>query len=120
MTGAELFKRALILLGYTDSLGEVPAEQRLRSRALAVINAVYADLYYITQGSGFRPLSSLCEPVLLPERALYDVMPYGVAAQLAQSESDGDSQQFFVMLYNQKRTALTGGGRIADGIPSPS
>lgn len=120
MTGTEIFKKALILLGYTDSLGEVSAGNRLLVRALTVVNTVYADLFYITRGEGFAPLRSLSERILLPERALYDVMPYGVAAQLAQSESDGDSQQLFVLLYNQKRTALTGGGRIADSIPGPA
>ena len=120
MTGAEIFKKALILLGYTDSLGEVSAEHRLKARALTVVNTVYADLFYITRGEGFSPLCTLSERIYLPERALYDVMPYGVAAFLAQSESDGDSQQLFVLLYNQKRTALTGGGIIADGIPGPA
>ena len=119
MTGNEMIKRALTLLGYTDSMGNVSGEQRFKSRALEILNTIYADLFYINNSSGFTPLKSVSDNIILPERVLYDVMPYGVAANLAQSESDGDNQQYFMMLYNAKRVSVGSGAVVQDVIPCP-
>lgn len=119
MTGNEMMKKALVLLGYTDSTGEISGEQRFRSRALTVINSVYADLFYIRNSGGFIQLDKITDNIELPERVLNDVMPYGVAAFLAQSESDGDMQQTFISLYNSKRAALTKSEAVGDVIPCP-
>ena len=80
MTGNEMMKKALVLLGYTDSTGEISGEQRFRSRALTVLNGVYSDLFYIKHRDGFIPLKHITDNIELPERELNDVMPYGVAA----------------------------------------
>lgn len=119
MTGKEMIKRAIILLGYTDGTGEISGEQRFRSRALTVLNSIYADLFYIQNKEGFCPLETAADEIKLPERALTDVMPYGVAAFLAQSENDGDQQQVFLSLYNAKRAALTHADTVKDVIPCP-
>lgn len=119
MTGNEMMKKALTLLGYTDSTGEISGEQRFRSRALTVLNAIYADLFYIKNRSNFFPLREMTDLIELSERELNDIMPYGVAALLAQSESDGDQQQTFISLYNSKRAALTQSGAVKDVIPCP-
>ncbi|MBQ8649146.1 MAG: hypothetical protein IJ470_03660 [Clostridia bacterium] len=120
MTGTEMMNRALILLGYTDSQGSVSAEQRFKSRAVTVINTVYADLYFTgKQREELKPIKSLSDEIRLSERALNDVMPYGVAAYFAMSESDGDQQQIFARLYNQKRTASETANKIVDVIPYP-
>lgn len=119
MTGSEMMKKALVLLGYTDSTGEISGEQRFRSRAITVLNGVYADLFYAINGTGFVPISHVTDKIELPERVLNDVMPYGVAAFLAQSESDGDQQQTFIALYNAKRASLTKMTTTRDVIPCP-
>lgn len=119
MTGNEMMKKALTLLGYTDSTGEISGEQRFRSRALTVLNGVYSDLFYIKHRDGFVPLKNITDNIVLSERELNDVMPYGVAAFLAQSESDGDQQQTFILLYNSKRAALTQSEAVGDVIPCP-
>lgn len=119
MTGSEMMKKALTLLGYNDSTGEISGEQRFRSRALTVLNNIYADLFYIKHSESFVPLKQITDNIVLPERELNDVMPYGVAAFLAQSESDGDQQQIFISLYNSKRAALTQSETVGDVIPCP-
>lgn len=119
MTGAEMIKKALTLLGYTDSSGDVSGSERFKTRSIPVLNAIYSDLFYTRKSSGFVPLKSINDEIDLPERALNDVMPYGVASMLAQSEGDGDQQQTFVMLYNQKRNAMNNSGAVRDAIPFP-
>ena len=42
------------------------------------------------------------------ERACIDILPYGAAMFLAQSEGDGDSQRLYAALYNQKRAGAAG------------
>lgn len=118
MTGNDVIMRALLLLGYSDSQGNVSAEQRIKSRSLPILNAIYADLFYIFHKDGFLPLSSLSETVCLPERVLQDVMPYGVASFLAMSESDGDNQQLYTALYNRKRVGLNQKSTVADVLPT--
>ncbi len=117
MTGNEIVKKALTLLSYTDGLGQVSGEQRFRGRAVTVLNTIYSDLFYIENSNGFESLNSLTEEIKLSERALNDVMPYGVAAQFAQSEGDGDNQQHWTNLYNQKRLSLINTDTIKDVLP---
>ena len=120
MNGTKMMARALTLLGYTDSQGNISAEQRFKSRALTVINTVYADLYFHSEfGFEFLPLRSLNDEIKLPQRVLNDVMPYGVAAYFAMSESDGDQQQIYAGLYNQKRAACTLKNKVMDIFPYP-
>lgn len=118
MTAAEIIRKIIALLGYTDGNGNIAANTQTRQRALTAVNAVYADLFYSLGGSGFSPLLSPEDKIELPERILNDVMPYGAAAFLAQSENDGDQQQYYIMLYNQKRAALTRKESVTDSIPT--
>lgn len=120
MTGGEMMNKALTLLGYTNSTGEIAVEQRFSSRAMTVLNSIYSDLYYTQKNTGFEALENLEDEILLSERILNDVMPYGVAMLFAESESDGDNQQLFSMLYNQKRLSLTSGDNVKDVIPAPN
>lgn len=118
MTGTEVLERAMRLLGYTDSLGLPEMSGRIKSRAVAVINAVYSDLYYLLRDTGFNGIRALKEEILLPKRVLQDVMPYGVAAFLAQGESDGDQQQYFMLIYNNKRLGVAGRAQVRDVLPA--
>lgn len=113
MTGNEIYKKALKMLNYTDAA----SEKRFLSAAIDIINRVYADLFYIDKSDGFKPIKALSDKIDLNERVLYDVMPYGVAAFLAQSENDGDNQLLYIGIYNEKRTSLSRNDRIKDTFP---
>ena len=80
---------------------------------------MYADLFYALGRTEFSPVLSPEDAIDLPERVLNDVMPYGAAAFLAQSENDGDQQQYYIMLHNQKRAALTRSESVEDSMPTP-
>ena len=119
MTAADMERKITLLLGYTDGSGNIAQNTHLRQRTLTAINAVYADLYYSLGKTDFSPAMSPEDEIDLPERVLNDVMPYGAAAFLAQSENDGDQQQYYIMLYNQKRAALTRSESVEDSMPTP-
>ena len=119
MTAADMEKKIINLLGYTDGSGNIAPNAHLRQRTLTAINAVYADLFYALGRTEFSPVLSPEDAIDLPERVLNDVMPYGAAAFLAQSENDGDRQQYYIMLYNQKRAALTRSESVEDSMPTP-
>lgn len=119
MTAADMEKKIINLLSYTDGSGSIAQNAHLRQRTLTAINAVYADLFYALGRTEFSPVLSPEDAIDLPERVLNDVMPYGAAAFLAQSENDGDQQQYYIMLYNQKRAALTRSESVEDSMPTP-
>ena len=107
--GQAVLEQALRLLNYTDVYGQTDGVQHMElyKRGLAAVNQVYADLWYTGKKEPFIPLCSLKEPILLPQRQLRDVMPYGVAMLLALSEGDGDNQLLYAEIYNRKRTAAS-------------
>lgn len=117
MTGNEIVARALFLLGYNDMNGNT-SDARFQAAAKNALHFVYSDLFYINQSEGFSELGGLNEEILLPERALVEVMPYGVAAFIAQAMGDGENQQYFSSLYNLKRKTLAEAEHIEDVIPS--
>ncbi len=115
-SGQDVLEQALRLLGYTDIYGQPDGQQHMElfKRGLAAVNQIYSDLWYTGKEKHFTPLTSLKEPVLLPQKQLEDVMPYGVAMLLALSEGDGDNQQLYAAIYNRKRTAATACRRRLD------
>lgn len=106
MTGREVLERALKLLGYTAADGNEQLSRRILNRAVEVINTVYEDLHNITATQELTPIESLSDEIKLQSKAL-SVMHYGVAAFIAQSEDDGDSQQLWMTVYNKKRASLS-------------
>ncbi|HIZ84016.1 MAG TPA: hypothetical protein H9668_06330 [Firmicutes bacterium] len=116
MTGSYVLNQAMGLLGYRG-LEELTGQAEVLQKGLTAVNQIYADLHYTATTRPFAPLTSLGETLLLSERAAVDVMPYGVAMLLAQSESDGDSQQLFAELYNRKRASLSRSDRRLDNLP---
>lgn len=115
MTGIEIVNISLDLLNY-------PSFEKSGidiSRAKNVVNAVYSDLFYMNNENGFKRLNGLEEEIPIDERVLNDIMPYGVAAFLAESMNDGDNQQLFMHKYNQKRLSLSQKSTIRDTLPTP-
>lgn len=117
MTGQEMLKFATDLLGYTNANGNLQLSARIMSKALVNVNLIYSDLWRVCKDGEFTPLSNIHGKIELPERALNDVMPYGVAMMIAQNESDGDQQQLYSVLYNRKRAALSRKDNIEDAMP---
>lgn len=108
-TGQEVLERALMLLGYTNSYGEIDGvkEAELFKRGGAAVTQIYNDLRRIDAlGQASVDLPTMADAILLSPETVDDVMPYGVAMLLAQNEGDGDSQTLFAGLYNQKRSSV--------------
>ena len=120
MTGKEAFRRALELLGYTDSGGEPDsaAATELYKRGLAITDQLVGDLCEVESGVCPPPLTSLSQPLPLSDTTARQVLPYGIAMLLAAARGDGDHQRLFAALYTQKRTALRRAGeRRTDVLP---
>ena len=118
MTGREIFEKALRMLGYIEQDGTV--DSSLNYKALTIINAVYADIYFLLFKDGFMPLLSLSEKINLDERILHDVFPYGVAMHISLGEGDGLNQQVFSTIYNSKRCSVNTLDTRSDILPSVS
>ncbi len=118
-TGEEIKNRALQLLNYTDAYGRVDGTlyADVTARSLALVNQIYAEVWYAYQEEGFEELASLTQTLQLPRRAIDEVMPYGVAMLMAQSIGDGDNQAMMADIYNQKRALLTQRNRRKDVMP---
>ena len=117
MTGQQMIEKSEILLGYTASNGNLQLSARITGKALMIVNQVYSDLWRICYDEAFIPLENIHSEIALPERVLNDVMPYGVAMFIAQSESDGEQQQMYSFLYNKKRAGLNRKEQIIDVMP---
>ena len=106
-TGRDVFFRAMVLLGYTGVDGTVDGAQsaELFRRGLDIVNQVAADLWPLEKEKeeAFAPLTALTQEIPLSASAVENILPYGVAAFLAQADGDGTNQQFFTSLYQQKR-----------------
>ena len=120
MTGQDVFRQAIRLLGYTDTLGDPDSVQNteLYKRGLSVINQLVCDLSLSECGTMADPLCSLRDPLPLTERTARDILPYGVAMMLAAAAGDGDNQQLFAALYDQKRVSVRSAYEcITDTLP---
>lgn len=109
MTGLDVLQKALLLLGYTDPSGHADGRVSgaVTARGLGILNQLLADEWYAKNDTPFTPLLSVGEVLSCDSRVAADVLPYGVAMLLAQGEGDGDNQNTFAAIYNQKRAAYT-------------
>lgn len=109
VTGKDVISRALLLMGYTNSYGEVDPsnDAALWRRATECVRQVYNDLQRAERRGDFdERLLQMDQPVPLSPETVRDVMPYGVAMFLAQSEGDCDSQALMAEMYNRKRVSV--------------
>ena len=114
MKGKEMLDKVMAILGYHKN-GNLA--DRVSAAALHFINLIYADLWPMCHNKEFKPLASLSEEFDLPAQVLYDAFPYGLAMLDAPSENDGDQQQIWASLYNQKRARLSRSESIIDVMP---
>ena len=117
MTGSEILNQSLRLLGYSESNGNAHLTQTIRNRALPIVNLVYAELARNCEQK-FEPLESLSDKINLPDNALNEVMPCGIAMYIANAEGDGAAQSFWGAEYNAKRVTLSRFGEIKDVLPN--
>jgi hypothetical protein len=114
----ELIKKSLLLLGYTDGNGN-SFDSRFQAVSQNAVNFILADLTHCLGRDDYKDIKSLEDEISMPDRVIYDVMPYGVAAFIAESMGDGDKQQFFASMYNAKRKSVTYESSVQDVIPAP-
>lgn len=117
MTGKEIISKALMLLGFQDGDGNT-LDARFLALAKNALVFVLADIFS-RLGQDFDNLKSLDVQIDLPLSVLYDCVPYGVAAFVAEGVGDGDKQQYFSAIYNLKRKSVVPSGDIGDIIPAP-
>lgn len=117
MTAAKIIDKAILMLGY-NALKKTGSISGFEEAALCALNIVYADLYFLYKEENFCEISDASQPVDLPQKALFDVMPYGVAAFIASSQGDNDNQQFYSEIYNLKRKNLKVDITLQDTIPT--
>ena len=116
MKAKEIMNKALARLGYTASDGNEQLTRRIQSNALDTVNGVYADVWRTSHTTDFVPLNRLDDEINLPAKATA-VMIYGVAAFIAQSENDGDQQQWWISVYNDKLKTLSVSAERQDVLP---
>jgi hypothetical protein len=117
MTGGEILNQSLRLLGYSESNGNAHLTQTVINRALPIINLVYAELARNCEQE-FKPLESLSGKLDLPDKAINEVMPSGVAMYIANAEGDSAAEAFWGAEYNAKRVTLSHFGEIKDVLPN--
>ncbi len=117
MTVKELISKAIILLGYNDDLGNT-SDARFQISSKVAFDTVYSDIFFCLNREGFKELS-LADEIQLPESIVHNVMPYGVAAFIAESLGDADKQRYFMNIYNKRRVSLSHYEDMVDDIPYP-
>lgn len=111
MTLTQVFNEAMALLGYTNQDGVIDNDNTM-PKLLTIGNAVYAELQ--DKAQELDRLISIDDEIPLSDRVIMDCMVYGVAMWLAMHNSDGDSQQIFSTLYEQKKHNLIKQTEIKD------
>ena len=112
MTAANIFSKAISLIGYT---GDSHIES-IKQRAIPLINAAYIDVCR-AKNIEFEPIKALSDELLVDEKLALDVLVYGLSMFIAQSEGDDEISAFFCDLYNRKRGSLATSDRIIDVLP---
>lgn len=117
MTAKGVLNNALTRLGYTAANGNEQLTRRIMNKAVAIINDVYQELFNIENANTeFVPIESLDGKITLSSKA-QEALIYGVCAFIAQSENDGDNQQWWITMFNKKRASLSKITTVKDTFP---
>ena len=113
MTGNDVYRKTLGLLGYLNTNTIVANKDNLLSRATDIINHICADLK-------IPQIKQLSDEITANDLKI-DALCYGTAMLLALTEGDGAKNELFARLYNQKRAAaLSQIEKIKDTLPVTS
>lgn len=118
MTAKDMISKAIVLLGYNDDRGNT-SDSRFQIASKTAVNSVMAELFYCLNNDGFKEIEALSDEIKLPERVLYNIMPYGVASLIAESIGDADKQAYFGAIYNRRLAQLSHSEPFVDEIPYP-
>ncbi len=111
MTGYDVLKRAMALLGFSEQSYEPIGTDKINLSGKEIINQILADLKE-------KEIASLSDKLVL-STGKGEAIHYGVAMLLSLSEGDTAKNQAFAGIYNAKRAeALKTTERIADVIPN--
>ncbi len=110
MTGNDIYRRVLGLLGYLNTNIENANDNNLLKRAPDIINQICLDLKI--------PQIERLSDTIKANDILLDALCYGTAMLMALIEGDGAKNQIFTQIYNSKRaTALSQIEKIEDKLP---
>ena len=94
MNGYDVYKKAVLRLGYNGSVND-----RLLERALELMNQILQDLK-------LAEIKNLSEKLNVTETQA-EALCCGTAMLLALSESDGEKNRLFADIYNAKRATIS-------------
>ncbi len=110
MTGNDIYRRVLGLLGYLNTNTLTANDDNLLKRAPDIINQVCMDLK-------IPQIKRLSEKIEANDTAI-DALCYGTAMIMALVEGDGAKNQLFTQIYNAKRSSvLSHTEKIEDKLP---
>ena len=110
MTGNDIYRRVLGILGYLNTNIINANEDNLLKRAPDIINQICMDLK-------IPQIERLSDEIKANEASI-DALCYGTAMLMALVEGDGAKNQVFTQIYNSKRAAaLSQIQKIEDKLP---
>ena len=110
MTGNDIYRRVLGLLGYLNTETVIPDKDNLLKRAPDIINQICMDLK-------IPMIERMSQTIEANEKSI-DALCYGTAMIMALVEGDGAKNQLFTQIYNSKRaSALSKKEQIEDKMP---
>ncbi len=110
MTGYDVIKRAIHLLGYSGEEVDTSETHGAAEKGLEIINQLLPDL-------NCNGIFSLLDSLEIP-KAKEEALFYGAAMLLALIEGDANKNQLFAEMYNAKRaTALAEISGVKDTLP---
>lgn len=111
MTGNDIYKKALALLGYTETKLEPISKRADGDKVLSLINLILCDLKC-------EEIPNL-ESEIKISSAKSEALSYGTAMLVALTEGDSSKNIIFTAVYNAKRSAaLSALTHISDVMPS--
>lgn len=113
MTGNDIYRRVLGLMGYLDKGARVTDTANLLNRVWDIMNQMCAEL-------GIPLVERLSDEVVATPVKL-DALCYGTAMILALCEGDAAKNELFAKLYNAKRAkAMSSVSKVKDNLPNVS
>ncbi len=114
ITVQQVYDMAIMLMNEQDDATGATNSSELdgyQSRALALVNILVSDLYYLSDNtdllSAAKPvpplLSAFTDGIDLDDRLCVNVLPYGLAGHLFVGENDDASTTFLNLYYTLKK-----------------
>lgn len=113
MTGYDIYKRAISLLGYDGSGNTIVVKDTIVERSLDLMNQIAEDI-------NLEKIASLSKEFEGNNKHL-QALCYGTAMLIAISEGESEKVNLFSQIYNAKRAAaLNHISTVEDSLPTVS